>query len=109
MPNILAKIVVADSYLTVTIKGVEGSKRGKGEKIAIESSKSKIPIEFKKFLSNGENKKRMIEILFQTFQENREDCLETIRANEIMLSREESCLNLTWNGITDHQLYVRES
>ena len=64
MPNILARIVVADSYFTVTIKGVEGNKRGKGAKITIESSKSKIPTEFKKFLSNGENKKRMIEVRY---------------------------------------------
>ena len=66
--------LIADSYLTVTIKGAEQNKRGKGAKISIKSPKSKIPSEFKKFLSNGENKKRMIEVLFQTFQENREDC-----------------------------------
>ena len=66
--------LIADSYLTVTIKGAEQNKRGKGAKISIKYPKSKIPSEFKKFLSNGENKKRMIEVLFQTFQENREDC-----------------------------------
>ena len=30
-------------------------------------------MEFKQFLSNGESKKQMIEVLFETFQENRED------------------------------------
>ena len=46
----------------------------------------------------------MIEVLIQTFQENREDYLETLRANEIIISREDSCLSLTWKRITYHQL-----
>ena len=46
----------------------------------------------------------MTEVLFQTFQENGEDCLEALYANEIILSRKDSCLSLTWNGITDHRL-----
>ena len=96
--------LVADSYFTVTIKGAERNKRGKGAKITIKSPKSKIPREFKKFLSNGENKTRMIEVLFQTFQGSGKDCLETFCTNEIILSREDSCLSLTWNGITGHRL-----
>ena len=60
--------LIADSYLTVTIKGAEQNKRGKGAKISIKSPKSKIPSEFKKFLSNGENKKRILKYYFKHFR-----------------------------------------
>ena len=46
----------------------ERQTRGLSSKIHIKSSKSKVPRNFVNFLSNGENKERMVEIIFSTLQ-----------------------------------------
>ena len=83
--------IVADIYLENSIKTSERGKRGESEKILIKSSKSKIPPEFSKFPSNGENKSRMIELLFGVIENNRVKMLNVLRTNKIVISTEGSC------------------
>ena len=56
---------------------------------------SKIPREFSKFLSNGENKTRMIELIFETLQRKKAAVLNTLRTTKIILSREDHCQSIS--------------
>lgn len=50
---------VADTYRKNSMKSGERDSRGTSSKVVIQSNKSKIPRDFTKFMSNGENKTRM--------------------------------------------------
>ena len=56
--------IVADTYRDESIKDPERSKRGCSEEIIVRSEKAKIPQNFTKFLQNGENKTRLIELIY---------------------------------------------
>ena len=53
--------------------------------------KSKLPSEFSQFLSCGENKNRLIELLFEVIKNEREENLEMLRCDALVLSREGEC------------------
>ena len=57
--------------------------------------KLKLPSEFSQFLSCGENKNRLKELLFEVIKNEREEVLEMLRCDELVLSREEECKVLT--------------
>ena len=95
--------IVADSYWPNSIKTSERTKRGLSEKILIKSSKTKIPREFSKFLSSSENKKRMIELLFDVFEKNCVKMLNLIKSNKLVISMEDSCRSLTLSAAEDVQ------
>ena len=66
--------IVADSYRLVSIKDVTRLERGKSynsEKVIIKSEKSKVPPDFNRFLSDGSNKTRMIELVFHVIEKNK--------------------------------------
>ena len=75
--------IVADSYWPNSIKISERTKYGLSEKILIKSSKSKIPHAFSKFLSSSENKKRLIELLFDVFEKNCVKMLNFIQKKQV--------------------------
>ena len=56
--------IVADSYVKNSIKTGTRSKKGDSERIIITSGKSKLPRDFHCFILNGENKTRLIEVMF---------------------------------------------
>ena len=87
--------LVADCYLANSIKDAERNKRGMHSKIIINSPKSRIPRDFSKFLACGENKTRMIQLLFETWTEKRAHCLNFPRTTQMILSREDECISLT--------------
>ena len=64
--------IVTDSYQSNFIKMPERQTRGLSSKIRIKSSKSRVPGNFAKFLLNGENKERLVEIIFSTLPEKNE-------------------------------------
>ena len=70
--------IVADTY-----RDPERSKRGCSEAIIVRSGKSKIPQNFTKFLQNGENKTRLIELILSTLLEKRNEILLNLRSEEI--------------------------
>ena len=57
--------------------------------------KSKLPSGFSQFLSCGENKNRLIELFFEVIKNEREDVLEMLRCDELVLLREGECKLLT--------------
>ena len=50
--------------------------------------KSKLLSEFSQFLPCGENKNRKIELLFEVIKSEREEVLEMLRCDGVVLSRE---------------------
>ena len=64
--------LVADCYFENSIKVAEKAQRDSAIKKIANSPKPKVPRDFSKFLSNGENKTHMIELLFQAI--NKKDC-----------------------------------
>ena len=96
---------VADSYFPNSIKDAERTKRGVSSKIIIKSARSKIPRDFTSFLSSGENKTRMIELIFETLKQKKAQALNTLRTTKIVLSRERECSIVTLAGCSSfHQL-----
>ena len=87
--------LVADSYLQNSIKDAERANRGQSSRIILKSALSKIPREFSKFLSNGENKTRMIELIFETLQRKKAAVLNTLQTTKIILSREDHCQSIS--------------
>ena len=83
--------LVADS-----IKDAQRIKRGTSKKIIARSMKSKLPSEFSQLLSCGENKNRLIELLFEVVKNEREEVLEMLRCGELVLSREREYKLLTY-------------
>ena len=63
--------LVADSYRQNSIKDAERANRGQSSRIILKSALSKIPREFSKFLSNGENKTKMIQLIFETLEKKK--------------------------------------
>ena len=57
--------LVADSYRQVSIKGATRGERGTSKKVILKSVKSKIPSDFKQFLGDGDNKNRMLYLIFE--------------------------------------------
>ena len=65
-------------------------------KLSLLSSKSKIPIDFSSsFLLYGENKTRLIELIFQTMEDEKDEILDLLQSEEIVISREEVCRKLS--------------
>ena len=71
--------LVPDSYFNNSIKDAERIKRDTSKKIIVRSMKSKLPSEFSQLLSCGENKNRLIELLFEVIKNEREEVLEMLR------------------------------
>ena len=86
--------LVADSYVQNSIKDAERANRGQSSRIILKSALSKIPREFFKFLSNGEDKTRMIELIFETLQRKKAAVLNTLRTTKIIVSREDHCQSI---------------
>ena len=86
---------VADCYFENSIKASEQLKRGISTKVIVKSSKSKIPRDFSSsFLLCGENKTRLKELIFQTMEEEKDEILDLLQSEEIVISREEVCRKL---------------
>ena len=87
--------LVADSDFNNSIKDDERIKRGTSKKIIVRLMKSKLPSEFSQFRPCGKNKNRLIELLIEVIKNEREEVLEMLRSNELVLSREGECKLLT--------------
>ena len=73
----------------VIIKASERLKHGLSTKVIIKSSKFKIPRDFSSsFLLIGENKTRLRELIFQIMEEEKDEILDLLQSEEIVISRE---------------------
>ena len=86
--------LLADCYFQSCREG----KKKSATKIIIKPPKSKVPRDFSSFLSNGENKLRMIEPLIQTTKEKRLHVLNSLRTLHMIFSHEQECVSMKLIG-----------
>ena len=98
--------IIADCYFENSIKNSERMKRGTSTKILVKSSKSKIPRDFSKFLQSGDNKTRLVELIFQSIQDDRVQVLNSLRTNQLILSGENCCWLLGLSSVQVHDNLV---
>ena len=79
--------IASDSYHSNSIKSSKREKRGSAGKILLKSSKSKIPRDFNKFLSNSENKRKMVSIMFDVMEQERCKVLLSVKNKQTYISR----------------------
>ena len=93
--------LVADVYRDYSIKNSERLNRGTSEKIRVKSMKSKIPRDLLSFLKNGDNKNRLIELIFEYITTNKHKCIDILQTSTILLSNDEKCLIVSANSLEE--------
>ena len=91
--------IVFESYQSNFIKIPERQTRGLSSKIHIKSSKSRVSGNFAKFLLNGENKERMVEIIFSTLPEKKTKVLNYLKINQLIISKQNLCKSITLSTV----------
>ena len=79
--------IVADAYKAVSIKMQRRVGQGRSNHIVNNSVKSRTPCDFKEFLSNSENKSKLI-ALFEYFAIKKAKVLNNLQAKKLVLSDE---------------------
>ena len=95
--------IVADTYRGNLIKSGERLKRGCSSKVIIGSCKSKIPTVFSKFMQNGENKTRLIEIISEVIIDNKEKALKMLQTEAIYISKDQQTICITEQAANEVQ------
>jgi hypothetical protein len=93
--------IVADAYLSQSIKPVERNRRGIAPKIIVRSTQSKLPRDFKCFLDNGENKTRMIELILSVLVSKKESILANLKCEEVYFSSYSKCTLVTEENVRE--------
>ena len=93
--------IVADAYREISLKFAERVQRGISSKVMIRSPKSKVPRDFKAFLNNGDNKTKMIEIMFQVIIDCKAKVLNLLRTSELLLSKENYYKSISLLAVKD--------
>lgn len=84
--------IVADSYMDRSIKASERTDRGSSDKYLIKGLKTKVPTNLGNFLSNGSNKERLIELIIEVLEQER----DKMPANQkIYFSKRNQCYLVT--------------
>ena len=97
---------VADDYIknVSVIKQAEQSARGTSERIEIRSLDSKTPDQFRdRVLKNPDNKSRIVELIFEYITEDRASVMKIHDVDEINLSAEGQCRQVTIEGVTPNE------
>ena len=84
--------IIADTYRETSIKSSEREKRDTSSKISIKSVSTMVPRKFHEFLQSDCNKTRLIELLFEYLQLNKEKVQQTLRSDNLVLSSDNSCV-----------------
>ncbi|KAL8571804.1 hypothetical protein ACOMHN_053962 [Nucella lapillus] len=84
---------VADTYHPDSIKMMERIRRGQSETFLLSGPNTKVPRDWKKFLSNGENKNQLIEFLLSEWMK---DCYaEKLLNKQLYVTSGTKCFRLT--------------
>ena len=79
---------VADCYLQQSIKDPERKRRGMSARVIITPCNSRPPRDFNSFLDNSHNKKRLIEIISNTFIEYKVEVIDILKCQKVYFSIE---------------------
>ena len=90
--------IVAGSYLK-SIKTYERDRRGTAPILIVKSVHSRLPADFKRFLSNGQNKTRMIELTLEILKTRKEQILNNMKSKEVFFSTYNECLHVTKDDV----------
>ena len=91
--------LVANSYRQVSIKSVTRGERGTSKKVILKSVKSKIPSDFKQFLGDGDNRNRMLDLIFEYVENRKAKSLNILRTSSLYLSKENGCRYITLTSV----------
>ena len=80
--------IIGETYRETSTKSSEREKRGSFSKV----SKYYGPQKFHKFLQSGHNNTRLIELLFEYLQLNKDDLLQTLKSDDLVLLSDNSCV-----------------
>ena len=101
--NVKRVDIVADTYRDNSIKSGERLKGGCSSEVIIGSCKSKIPREFSKFMQNGDNKTRLIEIISEVIVDNKEKALKMLQTEDIYISKDQQTICVTEQAANEVQ------
>ena len=102
LPKVYKRVdLVADTYREISIKNGERQKRRTSARLMIHSPQCKLSREFKNFLNNGENKTRLIELIFQVISQESSRALQMLRCDKIYCSKESHTVAIDSNGVPD--------
>ena len=94
-PNGFQRVdIVADTYQAVSIKSGERQSRGTSAKVIIGSPQSKIPRDFNQFMTNGDNKTRLVEIICDVLSSNRLKTFRVLKCRTVFFSKENVTIRL---------------
>jgi len=97
---------VTDSYKPASIKQFERSRRGQARVHIIGGPKTRMPQDFKAFMSNDDNKRQLIRFLLTEWQSNA--YASRFHGRSIFFVREEECFCLhSSDGVTTSSAIVR--
>ena len=89
--------VACDTYAAWSIKSAERKLRGQGEEFVIRNPDIRIPPDFKQFLSNGNNKERLFELIEDVWK----DKTENLENRVVYFARKSTCMKISAQGIED--------
>ena len=89
--------VIADTYKERSIKDSERNERGSSDQYMITGPKTKVPRNFTKFLENGQNKQRLIDLILQVWEVNHNTLLRD--SQTIYFSKQDICIVLTKDAV----------
>ncbi|KAK3745436.1 hypothetical protein QZH41_005085 [Actinostola sp. cb2023] len=104
LPKVHRVDFVTDSYHPLSIKEVERSRRGTSAPHLVRGPLTKVPRDWKKFLSNGENKRRLSNFLLEEWKNDR--FAEKLQGREVVVVCEEKAVCLT--GVNGQQTVSEE-
>lgn len=87
--------IACDTYKDQSIKNAERVLRGQEDKFVIRTPDIRIPANFKRFLSNGDNKERMFELMEQVWLESSDQ----LNGRSLYVARASSCVKIE-NGVS---------
>jgi hypothetical protein len=93
--------LLADCYFEISINDAIRAKHGMANKLIVKSAHSKVPSEFSRFLSCGENKTMLFQLVFETLTNKKHKALETLQSDVLVQLREVKRKLLTKSG-TEH-------
>ena len=67
----------------------------------IHSHQSKLPHAFKNFLKNGENKTRLVALIFQVISQESCQALQMLKCDKIYCSKESHTVAIESNGVSN--------
>ena len=84
-----------------SFKDEERRKRGIGDKVIVASEHSRLPRNFNDFLSNGDNKTQLAELVLKVILKDKIKILSLLTTDVIYVSMYNKCIKITVNGSTE--------